>query len=265
MTGPAAAAINGTCGRDCVCAASPLARNATPLDGSWSPTRRARTRRVEREIPATTPGRAPSPRGGGGRLALNYTCAGLPTWRSARWRRRARPPTHEYSRSASRRSSRRAISTSARDAAERPQCARRGRSQRRSCTSSSGSVGIPRARPRTAQAVRQVDRLPDAEGRSAPARAERRPSPAALFLDCDILLLAPLPPMGDAPLGLIRLQRTNARMSTLYGRYNGGCVFVREAAVLDAWSRASRNTSYHPCCRDRPGRARPAGARVPPL
>ena len=72
---------------------------------------------------------------------------------------------------------------------------------------------------------------------------------AALFLDCDILLLAPLPPMGDAPLGL-SLQRTNARMSTLYGRYNGGCVFVREAAVLDAWSRASRNTSYHPCCRD---------------
>ena len=72
---------------------------------------------------------------------------------------------------------------------------------------------------------------------------------AALFLDCDILLLAPLPPMGDAPLGLSPAAHERAH-EPLYGRYNGGCVFVREAAVLDAWSRASRNTSYHPCCRD---------------
>ena len=76
---------------------------------------------------------------------------------------------------------------------------------------------------------------------------------SALYLDCDMLLLAPLPPMGDAPLGL-SLQRTNARKANAYGRYNGGASSYATSAVLDAWVRARRNASldasYHPCCRD---------------
>ena len=76
---------------------------------------------------------------------------------------------------------------------------------------------------------------------------------SALYLDCDVLLLAPLPPMGAAPLGLSR-RRVNAADAAAFGRYSGGAVFVREASVLDAWARASslasKNASLESCCRD---------------
>jgi len=71
---------------------------------------------------------------------------------------------------------------------------------------------------------------------------------SALYLDADSFLLAPLPSMGLDVLGLSpHLCRSD--LEQRFGMWNGGSVFVRNTAVLDAWlDVAGRARST--CCKD---------------
>jgi len=71
---------------------------------------------------------------------------------------------------------------------------------------------------------------------------------SALFLDADSFLLAPLPSMGLQVLGLSpHLCRSD--LEQRFGMWNGGSVFVRSVAVLDAWLDAARR-ARSTCCKD---------------
>lgn len=66
---------------------------------------------------------------------------------------------------------------------------------------------------------------------------------SVLFVDCDLIMLAPLPAMQAQELGL---SKHNAWKSfeKKYGKYNGGMVFVRNSQLLDDWRNATRTSTY---------------------
>ena len=64
-----------------------------------------------------------------------------------------------------------------------------------------------------------------------------------LYADCDVVWLAPLPPVGPGVLGVspcLCAPRVEAR----YGKYNGGHVFARSREVLAVWRNATRRSRY---------------------
>lgn len=69
--------------------------------------------------------------------------------------------------------------------------------------------------------------------------------PNAAFLDCDITLLAPLPTVpSDCCVGLSP-HDIDPSLERLFGKYNGGFVFVRDPAVTFLWRTFTRSSRYY--------------------
>jgi len=64
-----------------------------------------------------------------------------------------------------------------------------------------------------------------------------------LYADCDVVWLAPLPPVGPGVLGVSPCLCA-PRVEVKYGKYNGGHVFVRRREVLAVWRNATRRSRY---------------------
>lgn len=67
------------------------------------------------------------------------------------------------------------------------------------------------------------------------------------YLDSDMFLLARLPRI-DAPLGLSD-HRIDPQIEAQYGKWNGGCVFVKSTEALSAWEQAAPHARSD-CCED---------------
>jgi len=69
----------------------------------------------------------------------------------------------------------------------------------------------------------------------------------AWYLDPDMFLLAPLPRL-DAQLGLSH-HRIHPEQEAMFGKWNGGCIFVRSLDVLNYWEKAAPKARSG-CCQD---------------
>jgi len=76
------------------------------------------------------------------------------------------------------------------------------------------------------------------------AEADGDDDSGALFLDCDVTCLAPLPPVPVDAAVAVSPHGIRPLDEELFGRFNGGCFFVRDPGALYQWRRATHRSRY---------------------
>ena len=74
---------------------------------------------------------------------------------------------------------------------------------------------------------------------------ERRLASNVMFLDCDIVTLAPLPKIPSGCILAVSPHRIASNDEALWGRYNGGLVWTSDPRLLFEWRRATHNSRFH--------------------